>query len=463
VSDVGPRPAWRAKLATALRIANVRLRFIALMVLTGIVAAKWDAIAAHVDRWMHGAPHVEEAAAAVEYYCPMHPEIVQSAPGNCPICGMPLSKRERAEAAALPEGIVGRVTLSPDRVRLAGIATTEVAARASRPRLRVVGTVDVDERNVARVSARVAGRIESLLVDFTGAPVVRGQTLAEIYSPDLVATQQEYLLARSAAVGRGAAPPSHAAPPPGGGDPILEAARERLRLWGVDDDQVAALERSGAPSLRVAIRSPISGTVLEKGVLAGQYVSEGTELYTVADLANVWVYAYVPETDARELRVGRDVEITSDALPGETLRGVVSFIQPVLEAATRTLRIRIDVANPALRLRPATYVEASIDVGGARGGETLVVPESAVIDTGTRRVVYVERESGLYDAVSVELGPLADGAYPVLSGLAGGDRVVTAGTFLVDAELRLHPGAAASYFGASGSAPEASAHGAHAH
>ena len=457
MSDAAARTGWRKKLGTFLRIAEIRLRFVLLMIVTGIVAAKWDAITARWDRWRHPTPAVEQAA-AVEYYCPMHPEVVRSEPGNCPICGMPLSKRERTEAAALPPGVVGRVTLSPERIRLAGVATTEVGSTSLRSGLRVAGTVDVDERKVARVAARVAGRIETLLVDYTGARVVPGQALAEIYSPDLVATQQEYLLAVAAAAKRGEAPPAHGAPK-NSGDPILAATRERLHLWGMEDDQIAALERAGTPSLRVALRAPLSGTVLEKAAVQGQYVEQGTVLYTVGDLSSVWVYAYVPEGDAPLVHVGSDVQISSDGLAGETLSGKIAFVAPVVDSDTRSLRVRIDVANPGLRLRPGMYVDASIDVGEApaHASRSLVIPESAVIDTGTRRVVYVEREAGVYEAVAVELGPLAQASYPVVSGLSAGDRIVTAGTFLVDAELRLHPGAAGSYFGATPS-PATHAH-----
>jgi len=213
--------------------------------------------------------------------------------------------------------------------------------------------------------------------------------------------------------------------------------------------------------VRLAIRATIGGTVLEKNVVVGQYVEEGAPLYTVADLSNVWVTLQIPEQNMSGIGVGREVTVTSDALPGRRLTGRVSFVWPNVERDTRTLRARLDVPNPDGILVPGMYVDAAIDVGGA-GTSLLAVPESSVIDTGTRQVVYVQRGSGIYEATEVKLGPLADGWYPVLAGLAEGDTVVTQGTFLVDAELRLHPGAAGSYFGASGSHEGMTSHTGHA-
>jgi Cu(I)/Ag(I) efflux system membrane fusion protein len=275
---------------------------------------------------------------------------------------------------------------------------------------------------------------------------------------------------------------------------VLDAARARLRLWGFDEEQIAALEARRAPSLRVTIRSPIGGIVTEKMVVAGQYVMEGTELYTVADLSQVWMTAYVPESGMGSVFEGQGVEIRSDALPGESFAGTVRFVWPVLDRETRTLRVRADVPNPGLRLRPGMYVDAILAGGRAprggqasppvaaavlytcpmhpevvsdkpgscpicgmrlvkqelpAGGGVLAVPESAVIQTGTRSVVYLEREPGVFDAVEVELGTPTQGYIPVLSGLTAGERVVTRGAFLVDAEIRLNPAAAGSYFGSS--------------
>ncbi len=486
------RPARRhEKFWTFIRIMNVRMRFVFLMVITGLIAAQWENITAHWERWTRPSKAVmTESGAQHEYYCPMHPSVIRSEPGNCPICGMPLVKRQKGEKEALPEGVVGRVQLSPYRIQLAGVATTEVSYRHLDLGVRTVGTIDVDERRVARVASRVAGRIEKLFLDFTGERVEKGAALVAIYSPDLVSTQQEYLLALKAYRKIQAGGQAQAV---ADAEAVLDAARERLRLWGVTADQIARIERDGRPDPRMTIYSPIGGIVTQKQVVAGQYVMEGTELYTVADLSNVWMTAYVYERDTDQVRMGQGVVITANGLPGRTFNGKVTFVWPTVDRETRTLRIRVDIPNSGFDLRPGMYVNATIRAGGeakdaskvfaagvsytcpmhpeivsdrpgncpicgmnlekveaAPSGSDLAVPESAVIDTGSRKVVYLEREDGVFDAVEVELGSPSNGFYPVLKGLSPGDRVVTQGAFLVDAELRLNPGAAGSYFGASG-------------
>ena len=493
------------KLWTFLKILNVRLRFILLMVIVGLIAAHWDTIAAHWERWTRPQRQAAEAETAIEYYCPMHPSVIRAEQGNCPICGMPLVKRAKGEKPELPEGVVGRVQLSPNRIQLAGIATAEVGYRSLSGTIRTLGTIEVDERRVAHISARVAGRIEKLHVNFTGERVAAGAPLAEIYSPDLVSTQQEYLLAQRTLERVKAGGVAQAIADAEG---VLAATRERLILWGIDEGQIEELTRQGTPLLRMTILSPIGGIVTQKEIMEGQYVMEGTGLYTVADLSNVWMTAFVYESDIERVAVGQGVQVTTRALPGRVFDGKVSFVWPSLDAATRTLKLRIDIANPQLELKPGMYGDAVVEAGAAAGGSqasmagagregqasaaatppsaeryicpmdpevvsdrpgscpicgmflekvaaapqagVLAIPESAVIDTGTRKVVYLEREPGIFDAIEVDLGAPADGFYPVLKGLSPGDRIVMQGAFLVDAELRLNPGAAGSYFGASG-------------
>ncbi|MDM7915302.1 MAG: efflux RND transporter periplasmic adaptor subunit [Candidatus Eisenbacteria bacterium] len=499
----------RRKIWTAIRILNVRLRFIFLMVVTGLVAANWENIANHWERWTR--PESTKAAIAeaseYEYYCPMHPSVVRDAPGNCPICGMPLARRHKGEAPELPSGTITRVQLSPYRMELGNVATSEVGYRPVEREIRTVGTIEIDERRTARISARVSGRIERLHVDFTGQPVASGAPLVEIYSPELISTQNEYLLAVQAQKrlrDAGGMVQADAAS-------LVGAARRRLELWGMEDRQIRALEARGEPSATTTIYAPIGGIVTEKKVVPGQYVSEGSDLYAVADLSHVWATAFVYEADADQVKQGQRVTVSPSGSDRE-YAGTVAFVYPVLESSTRTVRLRIDVPNPQLELRPGAYVDVRIEEAGsgsgrgaattslasnalaaterwvcpmdaewvsdrpgkcplcgmdlvkeevppAGGAGTLTVPRSAVIDTGTRKVVYLEREPGTFDAVEVKLGPVAGDYYPVLEGLRAGDRVVTAGAFLVDAESRLNPAAGSAYFGASGTGTSGSAAG----
>jgi Cu(I)/Ag(I) efflux system membrane fusion protein len=502
---------WRHNVWTFVKILNVRLRFILLMVVTGLIAAQWDSITAHWERWTRPKAATESAdAIRTEYYCPMHPSVVRDEPGSCPICGMPLSRRIAGEKPVLPEGVLGRVQLSPYRMQLAGVATSEIGYRPLAREIRAAGTIEADERRIARIAARYGGRIEKLFVDYTGESVERGAPLAEIYSPELVSTQQEYLAAhrrlRELSSGDRAGDQATALGPVADAQALVEAARTRLRLWGVDTEQIATLEREGRPSLRMTVSAPIGGTVTRKGVVAGEYIGEGTELYTITDLSQVWMSAYVQEDAIADVRMGQPIEIMGGGLADRMLEGRVSFIGPTLDSVTRTVRVRADIPNPDLTLRPGMYVDARILVGGAAGavhgagdamadmpgmtgmsaagakyictmcpevvsdkpgdcptcgmalvkvetpaaGGMLVVPESAVVDTGSRKIVYVQREEGVFDATEVTLGRPSEGFYPVLSGLAPGDRVVTGGAFLVDAEMRLNPAAAGSYFGATG-------------
>ena len=487
-----------------LDVVLVRVRFVALFVVVGTVAGQWDRIIAHWEKWTRPSPEHGEAAAAVEYFCPMHPTIVRAEPGACPLCGMPLSRRTKGESGDLPAGVLARVQLSPYRIAQGGVRTAVVEARPLVREVASVGFVEVDERREKRIAARFAGRVDGVSVDFTGVRVSEGDPLVTLYSPDLLAAEEALLSsARSLeAVRKAGASPEDV----GRARRVLDASRERLLLWGFAADQVEAVLASGKAETAMAVRSPLSGTVLEKRVQVGQYVMEGADIYRVADLSKVWLRARIFPVDLPLARIGAPVEAVAEGLPGETFRGSVAFVDPVVDPATRTVGVRMDLDNPGGRLLPGMFATARIRVPvaelepfasaagtGAKAvpaehewtctmhpevsepgpgkcpechmdleertrtpaGSVAAVPEPAVVDTGTRRVVYRESSPGVFDAVEVVLGPRSDGWYPVVSGVAVGDRVVAAGAFLVDAETRLNPSAAAAYFGASGTTPAA--------
>ncbi|MBX3465478.1 MAG: efflux RND transporter periplasmic adaptor subunit [Planctomycetes bacterium] len=350
------------KVLWALRVIVVRLRFIGLMVIVALLVASWDTILVRLQRLTKPAVAPDSVGLSEhEYYCPMHPNVIRAEPASCPICGMPLSKRKRGEPEALPPGVLARVQLAPNRVRLAGVATTLVTRRQLERVIDTVGTVDVDERRLARISARVKGRVDELFVDFTGIEVERGAPLAKVYSQDLFTSSRELLLAQKQ------------------GGPMLAAARQRLLLWGLSAEQIDAMVVAGEPAVHVTVPSPISGTVMSKSVVAGDYVEEGAPMYTVADLSVLWMIARVFEDEAPFVHLGQRVEIGASAYPGRAFEGFVSFIDPMIDPRTRTVGVRVDVPNGARLLRPGMYVRASLRTPIGPSGE---------VETATHPVVY---------------------------------------------------------------------------
>ncbi len=445
-----------------------RLRFIAVLVLIGVIITQWDLLIAYYDRWTHDANSAAAGAGAFEWFCPMHPSVIRdNGKEKCPVCFMPLSKRKKGEthSEALPAGIVNRVQLSPYRVVLAGVQTWSVDYQPLAKEIKAAGFIEFDERGQRTVSARIAGRIDKLFANETGQMVEAGTDLASIYSPDLVVTVQNLIDARKS-----------------GNPKNEESARRRLELLGIDDAQIQELAGGDKPRTDLTIRSPISGHVIKKYVREGQYVEQGTPLYEVADLSTVWVQAQVYEDDMEFLPLDQnpqqseqiDVMATTRAFPNEVFHGKLSFVYPHVDQNTRTVTIRCELKNPGHKLRPGStatvtltvfpknvpsLVEASGETEHAEmleQGKMLAVPENAVIDTGSQSIVYRETIPGTFEGVRVKLGPRMVGPegealYPVLDGLSRGDRIVATGSFLVDAETRLNPAAGSVYFGGGGS------------
>jgi Cu(I)/Ag(I) efflux system membrane fusion protein len=351
-----PPTRW-GKFRLVVKVVELRLRFVALMACTGLSFAYWDEIWNHYDKWARPAAGRVVADAEHEYYCPMHPSVVQSEPGKCPICGMPLTKRKKGHAEPLPEKAVARVQLAPMRVAQGGIRTAEIGYEPLAETISTVGFVAFDERNLKRISSRTKGlaRVEKLMVDFTGTTVAAGQPLAELYSPELYQAIRELLLARRpaaetqglrGALGRNAL---------GDRGDFLTMSREKLALWGVEAGQVEKILAAGRAEYRLPILSPIGGVVVRKNIVEGQYVSEGDALFEVADLGRVWVQAQLYEDQIDRVRVGQEVHATVEAFPGESFAGKVAFIDPALDPTTRTVNVRYDLPNRDGRLRPGMY------------------------------------------------------------------------------------------------------------
>jgi Cu(I)/Ag(I) efflux system membrane fusion protein len=373
---------------------------------------------------------------STRYTCPMHPGYVSDKPGNCPICSMklvPLAAAGPPSDVTPAFSLPGRaaVTLSPERTQLLGIKSEAIHHGALSRVLRTVGRIAVDERRLHHIHTKWDGYVEHLYVDFTGKFVERGDHLLSIYSPELVATQQEYLLAYEARKRMGASGiPSVAQ----GSLDLLEAARQRLLLWDVRDEDIAALERAGKVSRTVDLHSDVAGYVVQKMAFHGMRVTPADTLFDIADLRHVWVLADVYESDLPLVRVGMRSELSAPYRPGRAWRGAVSYVDPTVEQKTRTVKVRIELANESLELKPDMFADVRLL---ADLGTGLSLPESAVIDSGGRKLVFVDRGEGRFEPREVTLGVRAGAGFQVLSGLEDGERVVTSANFLLDSESSL--------------------------
>jgi len=332
--------------------------------------------------------------------------------------------------------------VTPFKQQLIGVKTMVLEKRPLETVVRAVGRVDYDEQRVAYVNLRVSGWVEDLFVDYTGQVVRKGQPLFTLYSPDLVATQDEYLFALR---GRDKVKDSPILEVRQQADQMVEAARDRLRLWTLTDNQINELARRGKAQTYVTIYSPIRGYVIDKKVFKGMFVQPEMRLYTIADLSMVWVNAEVYEYEVPFVQMGQPAIVTFASYPGEQFRGRVSYIYPYLNKEARTVKVRLDLPNPDVRLKPDMYGDAMIEVDR---GTKLAIPEQAVLDSGTRTLVFVVRGEGLFEPRPVKLGPKIGSYYEVREGVAEGDRVVTSGNFLIDSESKLM--AATNMMGALG-------------
>jgi len=315
--------------------------------------------------------------------------------------------------------------------RRIGVTFAAVTQDRLAQEVRTVAQVTYDETRVRAIAPKIDGWVEQLHLNFTGQPVAIGDTLLTIYSPMLVSAQQELLLAVRLEQGMSQAEPSARR----GAQELRDAARRRLEYWDISDEQIRELERTGVITKSLMLRSPVNGVVVEKSVLAGQRIMAGEPLYKVADLSIVWLEGEVFERDLGAVRLGQRVRAEFDAFPGASRSGRVTYIYPTLNPDTRTARIRVEIPNRDLQLKPGMY--GTIRIDGALSAPTLVVPRSAVLATGERRLVFVRRADGKLEPRDVEIGRSSDDFTQILRGLAFGDTVVRSATFLVDAESNL--------------------------
>ncbi len=329
------------------------------------------------------------------------------------------------------------VQLTPQRMQSIGLKLGTVEVRTVGDEIRVTGNVDVDERRLANVQLRFPGWIHKVFVDATYDLVHKGQPLFTIYSPDLVTTEQEYLLARKNQQQLGQSSIDGVAV---GAGTLVSAAKERLQQWEIPESEIAKLESTGKVITDLTINSPVSGYITERNALPNMYVQPETKLYAVADLSTVWVYAQVFQTDVGRIRPGDSAEVTVEAYPGKTFKGRVEFILPQVDMNTRTVRVRLALPNPGLQLKPGMFVNVALKSQMRRA---LTVPASAVFHSGTRNLLFISKGEGNIEPHDVELGPRVGEDYVVLKGVKQGDSIVTSANFLIDSEAQLQAAAGA--------------------
>jgi RND family efflux transporter MFP subunit len=365
------------------------------------------------------------------YEDPMHPWYRSDKPGIAPDCGMKLVPVYAEDAGPMATNAPGAVQISTARQRLLGITTARAEYRPLEKVIRAVGRVALDEERLANVHVKVSGWIQKVFVDYTFQHVIKGEPLFTLYSPELLASEQEYLLALKAEKELGA---SSLADVAAGGKSLREAARRRLELWDLTDEQIRELEESGKPQREITFYSPATGHVIERKAFPNQYITPESELYKIADHSEVWVYADIYEPELPLVELGQEATLTSAALPGKQLKGTVIFIQPHLMEDTRTLPVRLEFLNTDLELKPGMFV--NVELHRALGRQ-LTVPVDAVLDSGERQRVFVARGNGAFEPREVKVGERTEQYATIVSGLRAGEKVVTRANFLVDSESNL--------------------------
>lgn len=367
----------------------------------------------------HEHTHIDEDG--VEYTCSMHPQIRQNEPGQCPLCGMaltPVSSKKGGESSPFV------LEITPEAVALSNVQTTRVKSGSGSGKLTLTGKIQANEQRVKSLTANYAGRVDQLFVNFTGQEVQRGQKLATLYSPELVNAQKE-LLETAKIKDRQPA--------------LYQAAKEKLRLWKISEEQIAAIESSGQVQTQFDVFADVAGVVTARNIAVGDYVNRGSALFEIVDLSNVWVMLDAYESDLGAIRKGDDLSFSVSAYPGKEFKAKVTYIDPVLNPDTRTVGIRAEAVNRNFELKPEMFVSANISTSQA-GQTGLMIPRTAILWTGPRSVVYVQkgnREAPAFEMREIEIGARVGDDYLVLSGVEEGEQVVSNGVFAIDAAAQL--------------------------
>ena len=364
------------------------------------------------------------------WYDSMNPSLRSEKPGKAPD-GMQLIPMYAENNPAMDDMPAGTVMISSTKQQLIGVRTAVVKREPLARTIRAVAQVQMDETKIARIHVKIAGWIEQVNVDFIGQLVKKGQPLFSLYSPDLVATQQEYLIARRAEKDLGSSPFLEVSK---GAETLLAATRQRLQLWDVTEEQLKQLDESGQASRTMTMYSTLDGFVIKREAFDRAYVTPDTELYEIADFSNVWVNAEVYEYEVPYVKVGQTAKMTLSYFPGKSYSGKVVYINPTVDPTTRTVKVRVEFQNPEFTLKPDMFAEVQLNISY---GTQMVVPQEAVLDSGAEQIVFVKLGDGYFEPRKVQLGPRMDDRLVVISGLKAGETIVTSGNFLIDSESRL--------------------------
>ena len=416
---------------------------IGILVLGGITASAFFLFYAQEDQSEFSTVSEKDV-----YYCPMHKEYTSDKPGNCPICSMKLVKKEGSDEEAMKKMLQdntpaqtsmdessteGSIFISPERRQTLGVRSVPAVLKPLNREIRTVGKIAYDETRITHIHARLNGWIEQVFVDFVGEPVKKGQPLFTLYSPELLSTQEEYLLALKHQQNLGKSSFDWIAK---GSGSLADSARERLKLWGVSENEIQQIAKTGKPRRTLTIYSPVSGVVTQRSAYHhGTYITPETELYTIVDLSTVWLLAEIYENDVSSIQTGQRVVLEFPYTPEKKrLESKVEFFYPYLDPETRTGQIRIQLKNPRNELKPDQFVNVFLAM---EEQEQLVVPSDAVLNSGERQYVFVDLGNGYFDPREVRVGMQASDQTSILAGITEGERVVTAANFLLDSEARL--------------------------